>query len=82
MNYRADGEHQKREQTKPFEHGPGADMQKLRLPNVIWFNLALYFHFGIERSYPPMTGGWAAVGVDVVGLIGHSVGCLVRWWLR
>ena len=49
MNYRADGEHQKREQTKPFEHGPGADMQKLRLPNVIWFNLALYFHFGIER---------------------------------
>ena len=49
MNYRADGEHQKREQTKPFEHGPGADMQKLRLQNVIWFNLALYFHFGIER---------------------------------
>ena len=49
MNYRADGEHQNREQTKPFEHGPGADMQKLRLQNVIWFNLALYFHFGIER---------------------------------
>ena len=24
-----------------------------------------------------MTGGWAVVGVDLVGLIGHSVGCLV-----
>ncbi len=31
-----------------------------------------------ERSYPPMTGGWAVVGVDVVGFDGHSVRCLVR----
>ena len=30
-----------------------------------------------ERSYPPMTGGWAVVGVAAVGLIGHSVGFLV-----
>ena len=25
-----------------------------------------------------MTGGWAVVGVAAVGLVGHSVGCLVR----
>jgi hypothetical protein len=36
--------------------------------------LALFFGY---RSYPPMTGGWAVVGVAAVGLIGHSVGCLV-----
>ena len=26
-----------------------------------------------ERSYPPMTGGWAVVGIAVVGVNGHSV---------
>ena len=31
-----------------------------------------------QRSYPPMTGGWAVVGVAAVGLIGHSTRCLVR----
>ena len=33
---------------------------------------------GIERLYPPMPGGRFVVGVDGVGLIGHSVRCLVR----
>jgi hypothetical protein len=33
---------------------------------------------GAQRSSPPMTGDWAVVGVAAVGLIGHSVGCLVR----
>jgi hypothetical protein len=31
------------------------------------------FHVFAERSYPPMTGGWAVVGFAVVGIIGHSV---------
>ena len=30
-----------------------------------------------QRSSPPMTGGWAVAGLAVVGLSGHSVGCLV-----
>ena len=25
-----------------------------------------------------MTGGWAVVGIAAVGLVGHSVRCLVR----
>ena len=38
---------------------------------------SILFFMG-ERSYPPMTGGWAVVGVSAVGFNGHSVRCLVR----
>jgi hypothetical protein len=34
--------------------------------------------FPAQRSYPPMTGGWAVVGIAIAEHSGHSVGCLVR----
>ena len=36
-----------------------------------------FFFFG-ARSYPPMTGACGVIGLENVGLIGHSVRCLVR----
>ena len=45
-----------------------------------WSNCEAWVHDFLfaERSYPPMTGGCAVVGVAAVGFNGHSVRCLVR----
>lgn len=60
-----------------------ANHQRIGIPgeHVCWGSV-MAFRFGSNDSYPQMTGGWAVVGLAVVGLIGHSVRFLVRFLMK